>query len=79
MHRRPVAVLLVVLLLAAVASVARAQTISGVISGTVTGPDGKTLAAVSITAKDLRAGREYGGNTDDHGYYRILEVPPGNY
>jgi hypothetical protein len=79
MHRRPVLILLIVVFLAALASSAHAQTISGVIAGTVTGPDGKPLSAVSITAKDLRAGREYGGNTDDRGYFRILEVPPGYY
>jgi hypothetical protein len=79
MHRRPVLILLVVIFLAALTSPAHAQTISGVIAGTVNGPDGKPLSAVSITAKDLRAGREYGGNTDDRGYYRILEAPPGDY
>ncbi|MGH9804208.1 MAG: carboxypeptidase regulatory-like domain-containing protein, partial [Candidatus Acidiferrales bacterium] len=58
---------------------ARAQTISGVIAGVVKDPQGAALAAVSIIVTNPGTGRSYVASTDDQGYYRIPEIPPGEY
>ena len=56
-----------------------AQTISGIIAGRVTGPQNKPLSSVAITAHNPDTGRDFPASSDDQGYYRILEVPPGAY
>ena len=58
---------------------ASAQTISGVIAGVVKDPQGAPLAAVSIIVTNPGTGRSYVASTDDQGYYRIPEIPPGEY
>ena len=58
---------------------AAAQTISGVIAGVVKDPQGAALAAVSIIVTNPGTGRSYVASTDDQGYYRIPEIPPGEY
>ena len=58
---------------------ALAQTISGVIAGVVKDPQGAPLAAVSIIVTNPGTGRSYVASTDDQGYYRIPEIPPGEY
>jgi hypothetical protein len=63
----------------AFATVAQAQTISGVVAGTVTDAGGKPLRSVTITAKNPSSGRTYPASTNSEGYFRILEVPPGLY
>jgi len=57
----------------------RAQTISGIIAGTVRDPQGAALATVSITISNPATGRVYQASTDANGYYRVPEVPPGLY
>ena len=79
MRRRPAAVVLMLTFLCGLGSVARAQTISGIIAGTVEDAKGKPLPSVSITAKNPSSGRVYPASTNSQGYYRILEVPPGFY
>ena len=56
-----------------------AQTISGIIAGKATDPQGKALPSVSIIAHNPGTGRDFQASTDGQGYYRILEVPPGLY
>ena len=56
-----------------------AQTISGVIAGRITGPKGKPLSSVAITAHNSETGRDFPASSDEQGYYRILEVPPGEH
>ena len=60
-------------------SVAQAQTISGIIAGTVRDPQGAALATVSISISNPATGRLYQASTDANGYYRVPEVPPGLY
>ena len=71
--------LLLVVAVACGSTGAWAQTISGVIAGVVKDPQGVALPAVSVTVTNLATGRSYAGSTDDAGYYRISEVPPGVY
>ncbi len=56
-----------------------AQTISGIIAGRVTDPQGKPQSSVAVTAHNPGTGRDFPASTDEQGYYRILEVPPGYY
>jgi hypothetical protein len=56
-----------------------AQTISGIIAGTVTDPQGAAMPAVSITVTNPATGRTYVASTDEQGYYRIPEIAPGVY
>ncbi|MGH9787275.1 MAG: carboxypeptidase regulatory-like domain-containing protein, partial [Candidatus Acidiferrales bacterium] len=57
----------------------QAQTISGIIAGTVRDPQGAALATVSISISNPATGRVYQASTDANGYYRVPEVPPGVY
>ncbi|MGH9777687.1 MAG: TonB-dependent receptor domain-containing protein [Candidatus Acidiferrales bacterium] len=61
------------------AEVVQAQTISGIIAGTVRDPQSAPLATVSITISNPATGRIYQASTDANGYYRVPEVPPGLY
>ena len=59
-------------------SPAKAQS-NGVISGVVRDETMAVLPAVTITATDIDSGRTLVTQTDDHGEYRILNVPAGVY
>jgi hypothetical protein len=61
------------------ATLAPAQTISGSIAGTVYDPKGAVVAGVAVTATNVETGLRYVAASDARGYYRIAEVPPGNY
>jgi hypothetical protein len=65
-------------LLAGVSSLT-AQTISGVIAGRVRDIQGKGMGAVSINVRNPATGRSYVTSTDTEGYFRIPEIPPGEY
>ena len=56
-----------------------AQTISGIIAGRVVDAQGKPQSTVAIIAQNPETGRGFQASTDSQGYYRILEVPPGQY
>src|SRR5271168_2093275 len=56
-----------------------AQTISGIVAGRVTDAQQKPLSSVAITAHNPGTGRDFPASTDEQGYFRILEVPPGLY
>ena len=79
MKRLVYAALLILTMALGVASVARAQTISGVIAGTVRDPQGGPLVTASVSVNNPATGRTYQASTDANGYYRIPEVPPGVY
>jgi len=66
-------------LLALLAGAVSAQTISGVIAGRVRDAQGKGIGAVSINVRNPATGRSYVTSTDSEGYYRIPEIPPGEY
>jgi hypothetical protein len=70
---------LVAFVLAAAAPPADAQTISGIIAGTVADQQANRLPAVSIIVTNPATGRQYTTSTDDNGYFRIPEVSPGVY
>ncbi|MFQ5777806.1 MAG: TonB-dependent receptor [Terriglobia bacterium] len=57
----------------------QAQTISGIIAGTVRDQQGTLLGAVSITVTNPATGRVYVDSTDEQGYFRIPEIAPGVY
>jgi hypothetical protein len=67
--------LLAFLLLAPVA----AQTISGIVAGTVRDQSGAIVQAATVEVKNPLTGRTYNTSSDTNGYYRIPEVPPGSY
>lgn len=79
MQSRPAAVVLILAFLIALGGVARAQTISGIIAGTVVDDRGKPLPSVGIRAINPQSGRVYPASSSSQGYFRILEVPPGVY
>jgi len=79
MKRLAYAALLVLTVLLGGALTSPAQTISGVIAGTVRDPQGGALATASVTVTNPSTGRTYLASTDANGYYRIPEVPPGVY
>ena len=54
---------------------AAAQTSTGKIQGTVTGPDGAAVSRAQI----LVVGTAFGAVSDEKGYYFINNVPPGTY
>lgn len=61
-------------------TLAKGQSISGTIVGTITDQQGGILAGVGVTATNAETGLAYEGVTDSQrGIYVIPEVPPGNY
>ncbi len=79
MKRLAYAALLILSLALGGANPSPAQTISGVIAGTVRDPQGGALATASVSVSNPATGRTYQASTDANGYYRIPEVPPGVY
>jgi Carboxypeptidase regulatory-like domain/TonB dependent receptor len=66
-------------LLLACAAGAAAQTTDGSIRGYVRDEQGGVLPGVSITATSPAAATPYTAVTDQEGYYRLLNLPPGEY
>jgi hypothetical protein len=58
---------------------ALAQKITGDISGTVQDTTGAVVKDAKVTATNYATGETRSANTSDSGFYRILELPPGNY
>ena len=56
-----------------------AQKITGDISGTVQDTTGAVVKDAKVTASNTATGETRSANTSDSGFYRILELPPGNY
>ena len=56
-----------------------AQTISGIIAGTVRDQKNTAIPSATVTAANRESGRSYSNAADDNGDYRILELAPGEY
>src|SRR5262245_18921248 len=56
-----------------------AQKITGDISGTVTDTSGAVVKDARISAVNAATAETRTATTSDAGFYRILELPPGNY
>src|ERR1700674_3279366 len=56
-----------------------AQKITGDVSGTVQDSTGAVLKDAKVTATNTATGETRSASTSDSGFYRILELPPGNY
>jgi len=72
----------ITLMLALVLSLTAAafgQETSGAIEGTVTDTSGARVPGVTVTATGLDQGFSRTVKTDDEGFYRIQQVPPGQY
>ncbi len=79
--RRGFTALLTVAALALVALPALAQTdvTTTRISGTVQDVDGGVLPGVTVEARNQDTGLVVTGVTDGNGFYRVLNLPTGNY
>lgn len=58
---------------------ANAQSTSGVISGTVTDPQGAVIAGASVTARNVGTNESRSTTADGEGRYRFPNLPIGNY
>src|SRR5215469_5961032 len=58
---------------------ARAQTVNGVIAGTVTDPSGAVVPNVRVTITNTGTGISQTATTGAQGEYRFPLVPPGTY
>src|SRR6266478_1816156 len=58
---------------------ALAQKITGDISGTVQDTTGAVVKDAKVTATNTATGETRSATTSDGGFYRIVELPPGNY
>lgn len=56
-----------------------AQTISGVIAGSVFDRQTQPLPGATITVANRETGRTYQASSDDTGHYRVPEITPGSY
>jgi hypothetical protein len=60
-------------------STAKAQTVTGAVTGTVTDPSGAVVAGAKITAHNLDTGVNSPTTTNATGFYRIEFLPIGRY
>ncbi|MGH9538813.1 MAG: carboxypeptidase regulatory-like domain-containing protein, partial [Terriglobales bacterium] len=56
-----------------------AQKITGDVSGTVQDTTGAVVKDAKVTATNVATGEVRSAATSESGFYRILELPPGNY
>ena len=56
-----------------------AQKITGDITGTVTDSTGAVIKDAKITAINVATGETRSATSSDAGFYRIVELPPGEY
>ena len=61
------------------ASGASAQTVQGVITGTVTDPSGASVPKATVTITNVGTNASQAATTGDDGSYRFSLVPPGQY
>ncbi len=71
--------LLMVLLLSAHAAFGQAQANAADIQGTVKDSTGAVVANATVTARNPSTNFSRAATTNDEGYYRIINVPPGDY
>jgi hypothetical protein len=55
------------------------QEVTASITGTVTDPGGGAVAGATVTAKSVERGTTFTGITGEDGFYRISQLPVGNY
>jgi hypothetical protein len=55
------------------------QEVTATVTGTVTDPSSAPVAGAAVTAKSVERGTTFTGTTGDDGYYRISQLPVGNY
>src|SRR6267143_1379616 len=58
---------------------ALAQKITGDISGTVTDPSGAAVRAATVRAENTATGEKASATTSDTGFYRLVNLSPGQY
>jgi hypothetical protein len=66
-----------ILLFAALPSAA--QSISGVIAGSIRDQQNQPLPGATITVANRETGRTYQASSDEAGHYRVPEISPGSY
>src|SRR5215510_11725916 len=71
--------LLVVLFLSAHAAFGQANSNAADIQGTVTDSSGALVANASVTARNPATNVSRDVTTNDEGFYRIINIPPGDY
>ena len=79
MLRKTCALLLFACLLAVFPVFVQAQTVNGIITGTVTDPSGAVVVGARITITNTGTGISQSTTTGALGEYRFPVVPPGNY
>jgi Carboxypeptidase regulatory-like domain/TonB dependent receptor/TonB-dependent Receptor Plug Domain len=60
-------------------TIVAAQGTTGSISGTVTDPQKSVVPGVTILVTQVETGAQRTQVSDDHGRYRVLDLPPGTY
>src|SRR4029079_11660012 len=71
--------LLVVLFLSAHAAFGQANSNAADIQGTITDSSGALVANASVTARNPSTNVSRNATSNDEGFYRIVNVPPGDY
>src|SRR5579884_2703056 len=68
-----------VLVLSLLATLAFAQSDRGVITGTITDPQGAVIANAPVQARNQNTGLPYEAQSTATGNYSLSELPAGNY
>ena len=58
---------------------AHAQSVAGAIVGVIKDPQGAVVPNASVLAKNVATGAEAATETDESGFYRLLNLLPGEY
>lgn len=67
------------LMLFAAVAIAKAQSATGQIVGTVTDPNGAVVSGANVTVKSVDTGREVTATSDEQGSYTVTALQPGLY
>src|SRR5215213_11329659 len=71
--------LMILLLLSAHVAFGQAQSNAADLQGTVKDSTGAVVANATVTARNPGTNFSRSANTNDDGFYRIINVPPGDY
>src|SRR5213595_2992251 len=72
-------VIAVLVALISLAGVSAAQTTTGTIRGTVTGPGGAPVSSAQVVARNVSTGATRNALSNDAGAYALVGLPPGTY